>query len=168
MQARANSNHYIRTMMTNTNTTLSCASQAGTQSTSIFTRIRSLFLGLTTLLLATGMMITSPAQAAPGEQDTKAIEYLIDYVSQSDMTFVRNFSEYTPERAAEHIRAKYEHFMDKIDGPEKFIELSATKSLMAGRDYRVITPDGNTLKTGEWLLGALADYREKQNLASSQ
>lgn len=155
-------------MKTNSKPDIRHAPRSDDQVTSIFIRLQSLFVGLLSLLLVTGLTITSPAQATPSEQDAKAIEYLINYVSQSDMTFERNFSEYKPKRAAEHIRAKYEHFMDEIDSPEKFIELSATKSLMTGRDYRVITPDGSKLKTGEWLLSVLKNYRKKQNPVASR
>jgi len=154
--------------MTNSSLRIAHTPRTQVRPASIFTRLQLFFQGMAALLLAAGIVATTPAYATPGEEDTKAIEYLIDYVSQSDMTFVRNFSEYTPVRAAEHIRAKYEHFVDEIDSPEKFIELSATKSLMTGRDYRVIDPDGKELKTADWLLSALKDYRDKQALVTSQ
>jgi len=154
--------------MINSNPSIRHAPRTQVRPASILARLQLFFQRAIALLLAAGIITATPAYATPSEEDAKAIEYLITYVSQSDMIFVRNFSEYTPVRAAEHIRAKYEHFIDEIDSPETFIKLSATKSLMTGRDYRVIAPDGSKLKTGEWLLSTLEDYREKQKQANSQ
>ncbi len=118
---------------------------------------------LSGLLLAVTLLMVSPVHAKPNANDTLTIEHLIEYVSQSDMTFVRNFGEHTPQKAAKHIRKKYDHFFDDIDSPEIFIALCATKSLMTGREYTVIDPQGNTSKTSDWLLGALKAYREQGN-----
>ena len=114
-------------------------------------------------MFAVILLMSSPVQARPSTPDTVTIEYLIEYVSQSDMTFVRNFGEHQPQKAAKHIRKKYEHFFDDIDSPETFIELCATKSLMTGRDYTVIDPQGNKTKTSDWLLDALKAYRKQDN-----
>lgn len=116
---------------------------------------------LTGLMLSLILLVSNPVHAKPNTDDTATIEYLIEYVSQSDMIFVRNFGKHQPQRAAKHIRDKYEHFFDDIDSPETFIALCATKSLITGRDYTVIDPQGNKTKTSEWLLGALNNYREE-------
>lgn len=118
---------------------------------------------ITGLLLAMILFVPNPVNAKPNTDDTATIEYLIGYVSQSDMIFVRNFGEHAPQKAAKHIRDKYEHFYDDIDSPETFIELCATKSLITGRDYTVIDPDGSKIKTSVWLLSALKTYREQSN-----
>lgn len=114
-----------------------------------------------TLLLA-GIASSTTAFASPGANDAATIEYLINYVRQSDMLFVRNFSKHKPDSAASHIQKKYDHFLDEIDSPEEFIELCATKSLMTGRDYNVVDPEGNKVKTRDWLLSALKAYRTHQ------
>jgi len=116
---------------------------------------------ITGLLLAMILFVSNPVHAQPNTDDTATIEYLIEYVSQSDMIFVRNFGEHAPQRAAKHIRDKYEHFYDDINSPETFIQLCATKSLITGRDYTVIDPRGNKIKTSDWLLGALNNYRQR-------
>lgn len=120
-----------------------------------------LLMLLSGLLLAVILLMASPVHAKPNTNDTVTIEYLIKYVSQSDMTFVRNFGEHSPQKAAKHIRKKYDHFLDDINSPESFIALCATKSLMTGRDYTVTDPQGNISKTSDWLLGALETYREQ-------
>ncbi len=122
-------------------------------------------LPLLTGLIALSLTLFSPVYAKPNADDSLTIEYLIDYVSQSDMIFVRNFGKHEPKRAAKHIRDKYDHFYDEIDSPEKFIELCATKSLLTGRDYRVIDPQGIEIKTSDWLLDVLSAYRETKQLS---
>jgi hypothetical protein len=129
---------------------------------------RSVFLALASLWLLVGFVFAIPVYATPSSQDAETIEYLIDYVSQSDMIFVRNFGKHIPERAASHIRDKYNYFVDDIDSPEEFIELCASKSLVTGSEYRVVDPAGNKLKTRDWLMGALEKYRATQKQAASE
>jgi len=111
------------------------------------------------LLLLVGLAMVMPVHATPSAQDSATIEYLISYVSESDMVFVRNFSKYKADRAASHIRKKYDHFLDDIDSPEEFIELCASKSLMTGSEYTVTDPEGVTIKSRDWLLVELDNYR---------
>lgn len=108
------------------------------------------------LLLAAG-----PAGSEPTAQVSETIRYLIGQVAGSDMRFVRNDSEYTPDEAAGHMQKKYRHFRDDIDTPEDFIALCATKSLMSGKPYRVIDPLGNELSTSDWLRAELAAWQER-------
>jgi hypothetical protein len=81
------------------------------------------------------------------------------------MVFERNFSKYEAKRAASHIRKKYDHFLDDIDSPEEFIELCASKSLMTGSEYNVTDPKGVTIKSRDWLLGELDNYRSNTDQA---
>ena len=108
------------------------------------------------LVLATG-----PARSAPTAQIEQMIQHLIGTVSGSDLTFVRNASEYTPDEAAAHMQKKYRHFRDKIETPEDFIELCATRSLLSGKSYLVIDRQGNTLRTSDWLRGELAAWQTR-------
>ena len=120
---------------------------------------------LASLLWMAGTLLPKLALAAPDASTAAAIEYLIESVSQSDMVFVRNFSRHDAQRAAKHIRDKYEHFVDEIDSPEKFIELCASESLMTGRDYRVILPGGEEHLARDWMQGLLAKYRAQSPIA---
>jgi len=106
------------------------------------------------LLLATG-----PARSTPNAQTEQTIQHLIDYVSGSGLTFVRNASEYTPREATEHMLKKYRHFRDDIATPEDFIALCATRSLMSGKPYLVIDSQGKAIPTGDWLRAELAAYQ---------
>lgn len=120
---------------------------------------RTPYLKSIRLLLLVGLAMVMPVHATPNAQDSATIEYLINYVSESDMVFERNFSKYKSDRAASHIRKKYDHFLDDIDSPEEFIELCASKSLMTGSEYNVTDPAGVTIKSRDWLLGELDNYR---------
>ena len=144
------------------------APRVGTCHSSSYPIRRRIFLAIAGLWMAVGLAISTPVYAAPNGEDTETIEYLIDYVSQSDMIFVRNFSKHKPNSAAKHIRKKYDYFLDDISSPEEFIELCASKSLVTGSEYNVVDPAGNKIKSRDWLMGALKDYRATQKQASSQ
>ena len=60
-----------------------------------------------------------------------------------------------------HAKRKYNYFKDKIDSAEKFIEYSATKSTMSGKYYMVLCGDSPMVKTQDWLLQELKNYRNK-------
>jgi hypothetical protein len=121
---------------------------------------------LSLLLIAVSFASPRPAiagEAPPRESPEQAIEYLIEFVTQSDWTFVRNGKEYTGAQAAEHMLRKYEHFKEQIQSPEEFIRTAASKSLLSGRPYLVRSPQGKELSSQEWLLGVLEDYRKAKN-----
>lgn len=99
------------------------------------------------------LALTWPVFAA--ESLSQTIDYLIDHVAKSDATFVRNGTEYSPNKAADHIRAKYAHFKGDIHTPEDFIRLCASKSLSSGKPYLVRTRDGKQMQLDEWLTAAL-------------
>ena len=88
------------------------------------------------------------------------IEYLLSVVAQSDCTFIRNGDEHSGQEAAAHMRKKSDHFSEHITSAESFIEYSATKSLLSGKQYSVNCPGSESLPTGQWLLGKLDAYRK--------
>jgi hypothetical protein len=105
------------------------------------------------LLLTSGL-----ARSEPTVQVDATIQYLIDRVAGSGLTFIRNDNEYTPVKAAEHMEKKYRHFRDDITSPDDFIGLCATRSLVSGEPYRVIDQQGNEVRTSDWLRTELAAY----------
>ena len=101
--------------------------------------------------------------SAIAEEDLEStINYLLAYVKNADVVYIRNNREHTPEEAAAHMRRKYEHFKDQIKTPEDFILLAGTKSLMTGEAYQVRMKDGKTILTQKWLEEALKKYRAKK------
>lgn len=121
-------------------------------------------------LLVTIVLLAAVPRAMAGQQaeDLDAtIQYLITYVEESGVVFIRNSKRYKGSEAAQHIDRKYQHFKDDIDTPEKFIELSATGSLMTGKPYMIITKQGKQLPSGEWLNTVLRDYRLRHQSAGN-
>lgn len=109
--------------------------------------------------------MAAPA-AEPQPRLEQTVQYLLDYVSGSGLTFIRNSKEHNGPEAAEHMKNKYEHFKDKIETAEDFIDRAASKSLITGRPYRVIMENGTTVPTRDWLTGVLAEYRTRKSRAS--
>lgn len=133
-------------------------SAAGTPSGQIAADLPGYWLLLLTLM---GLLLTLPVSAT-GQQaedlDT-TIQHLISYVRESDVTFERNISRHDSVEAAAHIEKKYQHFKDKIDTPEQFIELCANASLVTGKQYLIINEQGDEIPSGEWLNAELVRYR---------
>ena len=65
------------------------------------------------------------------------IDQLIEAIEKSECQFIRNGKSHTPSESVSHIRKKYAHFKDDIDSVHRFIELSASKSLITGRSYQI-------------------------------
>lgn len=106
------------------------------------------------------LLFAGPGAAEPTEKVDTTIQYLMKTVSGSGLTFIRNGNRATPEKAAEHMSRKYEHFRDDIDTPEDFIDLCATKSLLSGKPYMVVDGQGRERRTSDWLRAELAVYQE--------
>jgi len=104
------------------------------------------------------LLTAGPASSQPSGQVEQTIRHLISYVSAADLIFVRNAGEYTPAEAAGHLEKKYRHFRDDIETADDFIELCATQSLLSGKPYLVIDPQGNASRTSDWLRAELAAW----------
>lgn len=87
------------------------------------------------------------------------IDSLLDYVRNSNATFIRNGQEYTPTEAVEHLQKKRQHFANDIKTAEDFIATAATKSLVTGQPYLIKTKDGRTQECSRWLIDALTKIR---------
>ena len=110
-------------------------------------------------LVSLVFLVLSAGQLLPAESLDDSINYLLDYVTKSDVTFIRNGQTHTPQEAVAHIKAKYEHFKSEIKTPEDFIRLSASKSLLTGQPYLVRTKDGKEIQLNAWLTDALKKHR---------
>jgi hypothetical protein len=111
------------------------------------------------LVVAFIFLSMSAEQMVAAESLDDSIKFLLDYVAKSDVTFIRNGQTHTPGEAANHIKAKYEHFKSEIKTPEDFIRLSASKSLLTGQPYLVRISDGKETRLDEWLTQALKQHR---------
>jgi len=117
----------------------------------------------TLVLLLTSLTVGKPATVTPNASDARTIQYLLEYVRESSLTFRRNFSSHTSKEAASHIQEKYRHFQDEIESPEDFIDLCASKSLMTGRYYLIIDEQGHEIRTRDCLMKTLTSYRHGQS-----
>ncbi len=88
------------------------------------------------------------------------IDHLLQFVDNAPCQINRNGKIYEASKAWAHIQKKYKYFKDKIDTTERFIELSATKSTMSGNYYTVKCGDAEWIKTQDWLLEELQNFRE--------
>ena len=90
------------------------------------------------------------------------VQHLMNFVKNSACDIVRNGSAHNAADALEHIQKKYDYFKDDISTSEEFIAYAATKSTMTGRYYLVECKGKEKLKTKDWLLQELQQYRIKQ------
>jgi hypothetical protein len=108
------------------------------------------------LFFALGL-VSIPVSA--GENVSARIRDLLAFVENSGVTFIRNGKKHNATDAAEHLRKKRDHYQKDIRTPEDFIRLTATKSLVSGKKYQVVTREGKTLLASDWLLAALGRLR---------
>ncbi len=113
------------------------------------------------LFIALVLLGATAERISAQESLENSINYLLDYVAKSNVTFVRNGQPHTPQEAVNHIKAKYEHFKNEIKTPEDFIRLSASKSLLTGQPYLVRTADGKETQLDSWLTAALNAHRSE-------
>jgi hypothetical protein len=100
------------------------------------------------------------AVAAYGAKTADAeIAHLMKFIEATPCRYERNGEIHSGKEAAEHIRKKYNHFKDEIATAEDFIALSATKSELSGKKYRIFCEGAQPLDSDRWLLGELKKYR---------
>ena len=117
------------------------------------------------MLALTGWFAATGASASQPEDCTTtaaSISYLLHAVENSTYLFIRNGQSHSGQDAADHMRAKYGHFEDRIQRPDDFIELAATRSLLTGTAYQVETASGQTLPTAAWLRALLATCQTRE------
>ncbi|WP_374087291.1 DUF5329 family protein [Methylomicrobium lacus] len=106
-------------------------------------------------LLSIGFTATAQALTADAE-----IDHLLKFVEGTQCRYERNGEMHSGKEAAEHIQKKYAHFKDEIATAEDFIALSATKSELSGKKYRVYCGDKKAQDSDRWLLEELKRYRQ--------
>ena len=113
--------------------------------------LRSAFLAL-----ATAATLSSSALAFTMDEE---INHLLDAISASPCTFIRNGVSYDGRAAVEHIRMKYEYYRLEIHSTDDFIALAATKSMMSGRPY-LVQCGAQSMPAADWLKRELAAFRQ--------
>lgn len=115
-----------------------------------------------TLLSTLLVLLAWPAYAQATTTAEKEIQYLFEFISQSDCTFIRNNSEYPAPDARNHMQNKYAYAKRWLDSAEQFIERIASKSSISGKRYQVRC-EGELFYSDNWLTQELIRYRTSQS-----
>lgn len=95
------------------------------------------------------------------------IDHLLKTVKNTECIFERNGNKYKGSQAFKHIKKKIDYYKDEINSAEKFIELTATKSMMSGQYYMIECKGNKIIKNKKWLLDELMKYRVLKNTGVS-
>lgn len=117
-------------------------------------------IAVTALMAVFVLAFAAQGEKSDGNEEItgQVVAHLIREVATSNLTFIRNGERHSSEEAAKHLLRKYEYFKSRIESPEDFIRLCASKSLVSGEPYLVVTPQG-TVTVESWLGEILAKYR---------
>src|SRR5262245_124022 len=108
---------------------------------------------------AAAVAAPTPAKATAPDaaREREKIEQLIAAVaSLRDAQFVRNGDAHGADRAAAHLRGKWQTRSREIATARDFIELVATRSSSSGEAYRIRFADGREIAAAEFLNQELA------------
>jgi hypothetical protein len=118
--------------------------------------MRQLLASIFTLLLSTAIAL------ALDPRTNAEIDELISYVATSDGRFIRNGTEYSGAKGAQHLRDKLAKAGNRVKTTEDFITGVASTSYITGKPYLVKFADGHTQPTGDWLRAHLAEVRKNK------
>ena len=101
------------------------------------------------------------ARAAPLPAAEIEINHLLGLIETSGCEFFRNGTWYDAQRAATHLRGKYQALAagGQIETAEDFIDKAASSSSMSGQAYLIRCGGGAQMTTRQWFSAALARYR---------
>ena len=91
------------------------------------------------------------------------INHLLNFVARTDCNYQRNGATYDGPQARKHMERKYHYYRKKIQTAVDFIEYSATRSTVLGKEYRIHCPGANIIISSDWLSKELRRYRRKQD-----
>ena len=118
---------------------------------------------LNTILLSGLLGLSCAVMAETEAEAPKEINYLLEYISTSECTFVRNSERFDGPQWAELMREKYEADIRHVQTADKFIDRVASNSTETGTPYTVKCEDSETETTDRWLHKALALYRNQSD-----
>lgn len=108
------------------------------------------------------ILFSSSVTAELSTEQKIEIDHLLQFVKNSACKVDRNGSFHDGKDVVSHIQKKYNYFEDDIETAEDFIKYSATKSTMSGRHYTAKCGDKKPIKTKDWLLIELREFRSNQ------
>ena len=96
------------------------------------------------------------------EAQKSEVNHLLEYLKNSGCQMERNGSKHDAQEAVKHINKKYDYYRDDIKTTEDFIDRSASRSSLSGREYHVLCPGQETRPTADWLKEELEHYRKEK------
>ena len=105
--------------------------------------------------------LSSACMADVPADKRQEVTHLLEFVKTSNCIVNRNGDDHKGKDAVKHISKKYKYYRDDIKTSEDFIRLSATKSTMSGKMYKVKCLGKPEQTTQDWLLGELKAFRAK-------
>lgn len=93
------------------------------------------------------------------------VAHLLNFVEQSDCTFIRNGKAHSSVEARRHIEKKYTYIKSRISTTEHFIVYGASKSSITGKAYTVEC-NGSTISSEQWLREELVSFRHTREVDS--
>ncbi|TBR41621.1 hypothetical protein CBF23_009700 [Marinomonas agarivorans] len=117
-------------------------------------------MGLAKLLIAYslgGLAIFSTAYASTPQAE---IDHLLSFVATTECQYERNGTLHDATAAVNHIKKKYDYFIDDIATAEDFIEYAATKSSFSGKFYKIHCHGVPAVKSNAWLTDELKRFRD--------
>ena len=120
------------------------------------------------LLVLAGFIIGFTATESLSENKTeeaKKIELLLARLeAMQNVVFIRNGKEYSSNKAADHLRLKWEKAGRRVETAEDFIELCGSGSSISGKLYKMRFPDGRIENSAAILKELLKEIeRSKDN-----
>ena len=102
-----------------------------------------------------------PAGAAsrPAEEQA-SIDWLLDQISNSKATFIRNGQEYDAAKAVSHLKTKLMFAGKRVQTVRQFIVGVASHSEESGKPYEIRQPDGKQGPMATWLMERLAVFEQ--------
>ena len=113
------------------------------------------------VLVLTLVLVAFQASAATRPAEEQAgIDWLLDQISNSKATFIRNGQEYDAAKAVSHLKTKLMFAGKRVQTVRQFIVGVASHSEQSGKPYEIRTPDGKQGPMATWLMERLAIYEQ--------
>lgn len=111
--------------------------------------------------LAVFALLSITASSAWAEEDTVTVEvsHLINAVSESGCSFVRNDKEHTASEAVGHLQMKAKRGRRYYDTADEFIDRIASKSSWSGKSYMIQCDGKPAVRAADWFNRVLTEYR---------
>ncbi len=115
------------------------------------TLLSALFVCVFSVAFGNIFLIGGPMLFPNTLTEEQKITELINYIEKSETMFVRNGSEYSGVKAAEHLRMKRQKAGNRIKTAKDFIDFIASKSSSSGEPYYMKFKNGQKIQVRDIL-----------------